>query len=56
MYNTGTISTTAGSNIVTGTGTVWSANINAGDILAVGASGKLYRVFSVDSSSQLMGI
>jgi hypothetical protein len=51
-YSTGTISTTAASAIVTGAGTAWLANVDAGMLLAIGSE-RLYVVKSVDSDTQV---
>jgi hypothetical protein len=50
IYNTGTITRTAGSAVVTGIGTAWLANADAGMIFISGAFGV---VKSVDSNTQI---
>lgn len=53
-YNTGTVSITAGSKIVTGSGTAWLANVDAGMLIRVpGGSGWWSVVASVDSDTQI---
>ena len=49
-YNTGTVAVTEGSKTVTGTGTAWSANVDAGMILVV-SGGRTEVVQSVDSNT-----
>lgn len=51
-YKTGTVSTVAGSKVVTGVGTGWSLTIKAGDIFTVNGS-QLYEVASVESNTSL---
>lgn len=51
-YREGTVSGTAGSNTVNGTGTYWkTAGLNTGDILKLG--GNDYEILSVKSDTQL---
>ena len=51
-YREGTVSGTAGSNTVNGTGTYWkTAGLNTGDILKLG--GNDYEILSVNSDTQL---
>lgn len=58
-YTTGTITISAGSlNIVTGSGTSWSANLKAGDYIKIGSGGihtgsTWYEIQSVDSDTQV---
>lgn len=59
-YETGTVSVTNGSAVVTGSGTTWGSDtIKAGDFIHVGATGETdptatwYEVASVDSDTQL---
>lgn len=53
-YSTGTIATTVGSKTVTGTGTSFSANVDAGMILLDGVGGNFLGVVaSVDSNTQV---
>jgi hypothetical protein len=51
-YSTGTVALTQGSKIVTGTGTSWAANADAG-MLFQRANERVYSVASVDSNTQL---
>jgi hypothetical protein len=51
-YTTGTISTTLGSKAVTGAGTLWGANLDAGMFLKIGTE-RYYVIGSVDSDTQL---
>lgn len=50
-YSTGTLQFTANSSTVTGTGTTWSTNVSAGDILVVGLS--FHTVTAVGSNTSL---
>ena len=58
-YQTGTISITNGTAIVTGVGTLWSANLKAGDFMHLGAADEIdpavvwYEIDSVDSNTQV---
>lgn len=58
QYQTGTVSVTQNSAVVTGTGTVWNGTqtgatvVNAGDIFTVDDS-RLYFIKSVDSATQI---
>lgn len=52
-YSTGTLSTTAGSNAVTGSGTSWSANVDSGMLMQHIGSGRTYVVRSVTSNTAL---
>lgn len=51
-YSTGTVSMTNGSTVVTGSGTSWSANVDAGMLFRHGAE-RVYVVASVDSNTQI---
>jgi hypothetical protein len=51
-YSTGTVSVTQGSASVTGSGTSWSANVDAGMLLSV-AGGEVYVVQSVGGNTAL---
>lgn len=52
-YNTGTVTTTS-SSIVTGSGTSWSANLDAGMIVTLsGDTTRFYVIASVDSNTQI---
>lgn len=59
IYAAGTIATVSGGPIITGTGTLWSAAVKAGDMVAIGASDEdsiaatWYEVDSVDSNTQI---
>lgn len=57
QYKTGTVSTTNGSAVVTGSGTSWLASISVGDLFALQASSDpynvAYEVGSVDSDTQI---
>jgi hypothetical protein len=52
-YSTGTVTVTNGSTTVTGAGTLWAANADAGMLLQVGGAGPYYVVKSVDSDTQV---
>lgn len=52
-YPTGTVSVTKGSKVVTGAGTLWVANVDAGMLFQVGAGTRVYPVASVDSNTQV---
>lgn len=53
VYSVGTVSVTNGSAIVTGSGTLWLAEITAGDGFTVAGTGVPYTVASVDSDTQI---
>jgi hypothetical protein len=53
-YSTGTVAVTNGSKTVTGTGTLWLANVDAGMLVRVAATGRYYRVASVTSDTVLV--
>src|SRR3989339_78389 len=54
-YTTGTISTTAGSKVVTGSGTAWTTdNRGQGDSIYIAACGKGYIIDSVTSETRLV--
>jgi len=53
QYSTGLASTTNGSPTVTGTNTLWLANVTAGDSFTVAGDGVMYDVASVDSDTQI---
>ena len=53
QYSTGLASTTNGSATVTGSGTLWLANVSAGDSFTVAGDGVMYDVASVDSDTQI---
>jgi parallel beta-helix repeat protein len=50
-YTAGTIAITNDTNTVTGTGTLWDANVSAGEYILL--KGDLYKIQSVDSDTQL---
>ena len=52
-YSTGTVAVTNGSKVVTGTSTLWSANVDRGMLLRVAGAGRYYPVGSVDSNTQV---
>lgn len=51
-YNTGTVTMTNGSRTVTGSGTTWTTNVDAGMLIQRGNE-RLYVVASVDSNTQI---
>ena len=53
QYNTGTVAVTNGAATVTGTGTLFAANVTAGDFFTVVGDNAFYTVGSVDSDTQL---
>jgi hypothetical protein len=53
QYSTGTASVTNGSPTVTGTNTLWLANVTAGDSFTIASTGVMYDVASVDSDTQV---
>ena len=53
QYSTGLSSVTNGSPTVTGTNTLWLANVTAGDSFTVAGDGVMYDVASVDSDTQI---
>ena len=53
QYKTGTASVTNGSPTVTGTNTLWLANVTAGDSFTIASTGVMYNVASVDSDTQI---
>lgn len=53
QYQTGTVDTTNGETIITGHGTLWSANINVGDAFSVRGENAIYSVGAVDSNTQI---
>jgi len=53
QYKTGTATVTNGSATVTGTNTLWLANVTAGDSFTVAGDGVMYDVASVDSDTQI---
>jgi len=53
QYSSGTASVTNGSPTVTGSGTLWSANVSAADSFTIAGDGVMYDVASVDSDTSL---
>ena len=53
QYLAGTATVTNGSPTVTGTNTLWLANVTAGDSFTVAGDGVMYDVASVDSDTQI---
>jgi len=53
QYSTGLSSVTNNSPTVTGTNTLWLANVTAGDSFTVAGDGVMYDVASVDSDTQI---
>ena len=53
QYSTGTASVTNGSATVTGSSTLWLANVSAGDSFTIASTGVMYDVASVDSDTQI---
>ncbi len=53
QYSTGLSSVTNNSPTVTGTNTLWLANVTAGDSFTVAGDGVVYDVASVDSDTQV---
>ena len=53
QYLAGTASVTNGSATVTGSGTLWSANVSAADSFTIAGDGVMYDVASVDSDTQV---
>lgn len=52
-YSTGTVTVTNASKVVTGAGTLWAANVDAGMLLRIAGAERYYVVASVDSDTQL---
>ena len=53
QYSSGTASTTNNSSTVTGTNTLWLANVTAGDSFTIAGTSVVYDVASVDSDTQI---
>jgi hypothetical protein len=53
QYSTGTVSTTSGSNVVTGSGTDWAVELTAGDEIFINADVVPFVIASVDSATQI---
>lgn len=52
IYNTGTVTVTRNSNVVTGSGTAWTSDM-VGRQFRTGTTAPIYTIVSVDSSTQL---
>lgn len=53
QYKTGTVDVTNGSSIVTGVGTSWMNEVEAGDLFTVASSGVFYQVAAVNNNNEL---
>ena len=53
QYKSGTVTVTNASNIVTGSGTSWLVNVEAGDWFKVNGRAPIYQIASVDSDIQI---
>ena len=53
QYKTGTANVTNGSATVTGSGTLWSANVSAGDSFTIASTGVVYDVAAVNSNTSI---
>ncbi len=53
QYKTGTVSVTNGSQVVTGVGTSWLAEVSNGDLFTRPGDNAWYEVGSVDSDGQI---
>lgn len=53
QYKDGTVSVTNGSNVVTGAGTLWLANISTGDLFTKAGDNVTYTVASIPSNTQI---
>jgi len=53
QYKTGTVTVTNGSPTVTGSNTLWLANVSAADSFTIAGDGVMYDVASVDSDTQV---
>lgn len=53
QYQVGTVSVTNNNNVVTGSGTLWLANISAGDLFTKVGDNVAYTVASVPSDTQI---
>ena len=53
QYKTGTVTVTNNSATVTGSGTLWLANVTASDSFTIAGDGVLYDVASVDTDTQI---
>jgi len=53
QYTAGTVTTTITSNIVTGSGTLWLANVDVGDTIRIDTDAVYFTIASVDSNTQI---
>lgn len=53
QYKIGTVTVTNGSNIVTGSGTLWLANVSVGDWFKIDDIATIYQVSTIDTDTQL---
>jgi len=53
QYKTGTVSTTAGSNVVAGVGTLWNTNLTAGDLIRIGSDAVYYTIDAIATNTSL---
>jgi len=53
QYTVGTVSITNGSNVVTGTGTLWLANVSVGDWILFNATTPTYQIAGITSNIDL---
>ena len=53
QYKAGTANVTNGSATVTGSGTLWSANVSAGDSFTIASTGVVYDVAAVNSNTSI---
>lgn len=53
QYNTGTASTTAASNVIEGTGTLWLANVAVGDIIIMDGHNAFYQVSAINDDDEI---
>jgi hypothetical protein len=53
VYSAGTVTVTNGSKTVTGAGTSWSANVDAGMLFYIGGVNRVYAVEQVNSNTSL---
>jgi len=52
-YTTGTVSGSSGSATLTGVGTSWLSNVTPGDELVISGDSNTYKVYNVDSDTQI---
>lgn len=53
QYRTGTISANTGNATITGSGTLWTANVSAGDLFVVVGGSVVYEVANVNSNTSI---